>query len=100
MPAYLVKYAIRFGLIFAIALIVGSSYPRHSITRQAWGFPLEYRYQVRQPYIFSGQEDKASGFKFNVLITNIWLNFFVIIFGWFAGGTIYILIRRFISQRT
>jgi len=100
MPSYLIKYALRFGLILAIALVLGSSYPRHSRTRLAWGFPIEYRYEVRREHIIPGQEDKATGFAFVNLIANIWIIFLVIIFGWYAGGTIYILIRRYISLRT
>lgn len=96
-PAYLVKYGIRFGIIFAIALIIGSGYPRHTSVRQAWGLPFEYRFQIRQEYIIQGQEEKAKGFNLSVLLTDVWIIAFAMTFGLFAAGTIYALLKRLMS---
>lgn len=100
MPYYLKKYVIKFGMIFVIAFIIASSYPRHTTISQAWGLPFEYRSQVRQEYIVPGKEDSSKVFSLSVLVTNIWLVFFGIVLLLFAAGTIYALLKRLTSTHS
>ncbi|KKR50586.1 MAG: hypothetical protein UT84_C0010G0009 [Candidatus Curtissbacteria bacterium GW2011_GWA1_40_16] len=59
------------GMIFAVSFFVGAQYPQNSISRHAWGFPLVYRWVIKEEFRIPEQAYSHFSiflFAFNVLI--------------------------------
>lgn len=84
----------RLAMVLVAVFVLCSIFPRNSQTRQAWGFPFVYKYEVKPAYITDGEEDKRREFNLIMLFWDVWLTSAGTIFIWFILGNVWFKTRR------
>lgn len=69
------------GMIFAVSFFVGAQYPQNSISRNAWGFPLVYRWVIKEE--FRVPEQAYSHFSIFLFAFNVLILFLSVLCTWY-----------------